>query len=841
MIKIVFGLLFGFCVQTSIGQVVINEYSFSNISGPTDAFGENEDWVEFYNPSGSVIDLTGYFLSDKSSNLTKWQIPSGNVPANGFLTVFYSGRGIVSGGEIHASFGVTQTKGEWVILTAPGGVVEDSLKVVKVTKPNHSYGRTTDGAANWSLFLNPTMNANNTSPVNYYSATPTFSIIAGFYTATQNVSISTTDVTATIHYTIDGTTPTNASPVYSGPVSVSSTTVLRAIGVSSDPNTPNSFTATNTYFINSAHTLPVVSICGDQVTDFINDNAPGSFSSNFDGAFELFETDGTLADEGEGYYNKHGNDSWAYGQRGIDFIMKDQYGYNYAVQHKIFTNKSRKKFQKLILKPAANDNISFEDGAHIRDAYVHTLSQLGHLRMDERTNRSCILYVDGEYWGVYELREKVDDSDFTKYYYNQPGDQVDFIKTWGSTWTEYGDMDHWNELYNYINANDMTVDANYQWVTERLNTGSLIDYAVLNSYIVSSDWLVWNTAWWHGHVPAPEGDKQKFRYALWDMDATFDHYINYTGVPSTQPDADPCNVESLAGDGGADPEGHMTILNKLMDNPQFEQEYISRYIDLSNGIFSCDQMIHILDSMITDIQPEMQGQVDKWGSSIGQWNTNVQTMRDFINARCAAISTGLIDCYDLNGPYDIVVRVEPVGSGTVKVNSEWVPFYDWSSVQYGGINTLFKASANATYEFDHWSSTNHTFLDPNTVNDTLDFSSNDTIVAHFKLVEVIDDPNNPIIDPSGVTGAHIPNAFSPNNDGQNDVLHYFIGYDVQQFTLLIFDRWGNQMFKTNSSSDFWDGRYKSKPVNTGVYSYVLDYTLTSGERKTKSGNITLMR
>ena len=67
----------------SNAQLLINEYSCSNISGPTDAFGEREDWAELLNTSGTAVNLTGYYLSDKASSLTKWQIPSGTVPANG--------------------------------------------------------------------------------------------------------------------------------------------------------------------------------------------------------------------------------------------------------------------------------------------------------------------------------------------------------------------------------------------------------------------------------------------------------------------------------------------------------------------------------------------------------------------------------------------------------------------------------------------------------------------------------------------------------------------------------------------------------------------------------------
>ena len=96
-----------------------------------------------------------------------------------------------------------------------------------------------------------------------------------------------------------------------------------------------------------------------------------------------------------------------------------------------------------------------------------------------------------------------------------------------------------------------------------------------------------------------------------------------------------------------------------MDNPTFEQFYISRYIDLGNTVYSCDYMINHLDSLIVLIEPEMPGQVAKWGGSMATWNNNVQDLKDFINARCVALNTGLVDCYNLLGPYDITYEVNP--------------------------------------------------------------------------------------------------------------------------------------------------------------------------------------
>ena len=83
--------------NTANSQVIINEYSCSNISGPTDAFGEYEDWVELYNAGAAAVDLTGYYLSDDDGNPQKWQIPSGSIAAGGYKMVFCSGRNLVSG------------------------------------------------------------------------------------------------------------------------------------------------------------------------------------------------------------------------------------------------------------------------------------------------------------------------------------------------------------------------------------------------------------------------------------------------------------------------------------------------------------------------------------------------------------------------------------------------------------------------------------------------------------------------------------------------------------------------------------------------------------------------
>lgn len=828
-------MIMGLC-SISNAQVVINEFSCSNFNGPTDAFGERKDWVELYNPTGAAIDLTGYYLSDKSGNLTKWQIPSGSVPANGYTMVHYSKRGIVSGTEIHPNFTLSQTQGEWIILTNTVGNVADSIHLTKPTQANHSYGRDVDGGSTWKLFLNPTPDAANTGGVNYYTPTPAMDVAPGFYPGAQTVTLSCPDASATIRYTLDGSAVDASSTMYTTPLNIATTTVVRAGAFSVEEP---SFMETNTYFINVTHTLPVVSICGAQVYTLIaNGSQGGPGGPNKVGHFELFEQDQSFIDEGQGHYNKHGNDSWAYDQRGFDFIMRDQMGYNNEVHHQIFPESTRSSFQRLILKPAANDNYSFEDGAHIRDAYVHTLSIRAGLKLDERTWRPNILYLNGEYWGVYEIREKADDHDYTGYYYGQGKFNLEYLKTWGGTWEEYGApnaQNNWDALTNYVAGNSMAVPANFNYVDSLLNWHSLVDYFVFNSYIVSQDWLNWNTAWWRG--TDPNQDKKKWRYTLWDMDASFGHYINYTGIPDPSANADPCNVENLPNPGG---QGHTPILQKLInEQPLVEQYYITRYIDLINTSFSCVYMNQLLDSMIAEIQPEMQGQITKWGGTYAGWQGKVQELKDFIDIRCTALQQGLIDCYNLDGPYLTSFNVTPNGSGNIKVNSTWMPTDPWTASYFGGIVTLLDEQANTGFVFDHWESDNGP-LDsiPTSSQNSISVTGPGTITAVFTAITGPVPPTPPV---SNLNGVQFPTAFSPNEEGQNEVFKFHVGGDVREFSFKLYDRWGKQLFSTDDPDYSWDGIYKGKVVQSGVYVYQLDIQFKNGDVENTSGNITVVR
>ena len=322
---------------------------------------------------------------------------------------------------------------------------------------------------------------------------------------------------------------------------------------------------------------------------------------------------------------------------------------------------------------------------------------MADLHVDERTSESCIVYLNGEYWGVYEYREKVDDLDFTTEYYDQPRHFVDFIKTWGGTWVEYGDDADWMPLVNFVTGQDMTDPDNYDYVTSVYNVMSLIDYYLLNSFTVCADWLNWNTAWWRGRHP--DGSGKKWRYALWDMDNTFGHGANYTGVPSQGADADPCNPESLGNVGG---QGHIPIFNSLMENEDFWATYINRWADLSNTHFSCDNMHAVLDSMINVIEPEMDRHIDRWGGSYDGWMANVDEIHDFIEERCAEmLINGLEDCYEVES---VTLTLIIDGMGEVQVNSVDIGPFDvpMDATYFAGVPMELTAEESMGEVFLFW-------------------------------------------------------------------------------------------------------------------------------------------
>ncbi len=738
--SIVVAVLCSLLLSPAFAQIKINEYSAANKSLQVANNGEYYDWIELYNAGSSSVNVGGWYLSDNITNLIKWQIPAGlTINAGAFRLIYCSGRNGVFSGQYNTNFKLTQSDtSEYIILTNAGGIIQDSTKIFP-NQRNQSHGRTTNGAATWSVFTTATPGATNNAQTGYLDYVPMvqFSLAPGFYSGTQSVTLSCPQSNVTIRYTTNGAIPTTASTLYSGPISVATTKCIRARAFDNGTQYAPSFTETNTYFINETHTLPVMALSSDQFTNLFNGG-----TQSIQGNIEYFSTAGQFVWEIEGDYNPHGNDSWAYPQKGVDFNVEDEYGTGVEIKKKMFYTSGRKKFNWLILKAAASDNFPGNAGshpaAHIRDAYDQTLAEKFNMNLDIRRMDHCLVFINGQYWGVYEYRERVD-ADYFDHYYDQQEQYVDNLQYWGGMNVKLGSDTAWDNLYYYVTSHNMAVPAYYQHVTDRLDIMSLIDAIVLGTYTVNSDWLNWNTAWWRGRK-AP--NIVKWKYWLWDTDNTFNLGENFSGWPTTNNTAQPCDINGSGGGGPdfSDPSigpdmGHIVIFNALRQNPTFNQIYINRYADLINTAFNCTNMLNHLDTMIARIQPEMQRQCTRWSGNYNTWVQNVQYLRNQISGRCNTISGGLTNCYNVTGPYPVKVNVYPACAGKVKVNSLIPDEYPFSGTYYGGINQSLKAYPASGWQFDHWQLT-HT-ANPNTTTDSIWFdlgTTGDSIVAVFTQV-----------------------------------------------------------------------------------------------------------
>ncbi|KAF0129513.1 MAG: Spore coat protein CotH [Bacteroidetes bacterium] len=718
-------------VLSSHSQVVINEYSVSNLASFQDNYQKYEDWFELRNTGATVVNLEGYYLSDNPDKPTKYVIPGGvSIQPGAYLRVWASGRDEFSGNHLHTNFKLSQTKDdqEFIVLTSSDEVILDQVSLYKTMK-GHSRGKSLFGNDQWVVYANPTPGAvNGGTTYSDYAPKPLMSQAAGFYPNAITVELSTEDPELQIRYTLDGSEPTPTSPLYLNPIPISQNTIINARCYSSNSSIHPGWLVFNSYFINTTHSMAVISASAAQLDDLLNGNQ--SFTPF--GTFEYFNKNGVRTTFGYGEYNEHGQDSWVHDQRSIDYITRDECGYNYAIRDTLIPITDRNEFQRIILRAAGDDNYpGIDSSALLRDMFVQNTAQRNGMHLDVRKGEKCVLYVNGQFWGVYGIREKVSDHDFTEYYYGQDKYHLYFLQLWGGSWAEYGGQaawDDWNELHDFIKFNDMSNQDNFEYVKTRLDYKSLADYIIINSFVVCSDWINWNVGWWRG--TNPEGGHQKWGYILWDEDATFNHYINYTGVPGTQPTVSPCFPHNLT----SDPEQHIYMLNRLRNNAEFNQYYISRYVDLYNTAFKPESMISYLDEIAGKMQPEMQRHVQRWGGTVTRWQSNVQKIRNFINARYDYLPQGLKSCNNLTGPYNYQVSVDPPEAGTIELNSLNLETFPWQGTYFGGLNVQLKAvPATSNIEFDYWEIPGHA-INPaiNAAEVYFNPVQNAGIIAHFR-------------------------------------------------------------------------------------------------------------
>lgn len=413
------------------GIPVITEFLASNDEGLLDSDGDFSDWIELHNPGSGSLTVAGYYLTDDLDNLTKWFLPDVTIAPGGYLVVFASGKNRFNpASELHTNFQLS-SDGEYLALIKPDGVTvaTEFNPVFPEQNADVSYGH--DGARNTVGYLQtPTPGAPNGSTVDGFVEDTDFTVDRGLYSSPVQVGISSATLGAEIRYTLDGTKPTaTTGQVYASPITISETTVLRAAAYKDGFEPTN--VDTHTYiFPADVIADPIMdtdvtqdSTYGPQMNDALS-SVP-SISLNFLGDLDYterevsveminFENGDIQVDAGVERFGGHATD---FAKRSMRFTFRSEYGPG-KLNFQLFGNHDYTSFQpsKAVnsFDLRAGNHDMQQRGAYLSNRYSDdALLDMGQIAPH---GRFVNVYINGEYWGQYHLREGWDASMFSEYF-----------------------------------------------------------------------------------------------------------------------------------------------------------------------------------------------------------------------------------------------------------------------------------------------------------------------------------------------------------------------------------------------------------------------------------------
>jgi hypothetical protein len=774
----------------SDAQVVLNEIQASNTTTIADEDGDFEDWIELYNTSTSdTISLSGFGLSDDYEQPYRWVFPEGTIiTPGGHLLVWASGKDRRNSAfPLHTNFSIAQV-GEEILLTHPG--TDERVDEIPPTEipTDFSYGRMPDGAPTWAFFSNPTPGStNDTTGYTDILNRVEFSVPGGFHTGPVTLELTSSDNDVEIRYTLDGSEPTEYSVLYIEPIyiedrtdqpnglstimeishnysnaappaeNVFKGTVVRAAAFR--PGAVTSPVETNTYFITEygtgRYTLPVISISThrDSLFDYERgiyvlgkiwddaggDNhtihAPANYTQR--GAdwerrmhMEFFEPDGTSGFSQEMGVRMHGGASRAFPQKSLRLYSRSEYGAG-RFRYRVFPDSDLDDFNRLVLRNSGQDVVM----TMFRDAYIQRA--VNHMRFATMASRPVIVFINGEYWGIYNIRERYD-RNYLETHYRVEGDRIDYL-TGNSIVTE-GSNSHYTDLLRYLENNDMQLAHHYEHVKTMMDIENFIDYYIAQIYIRNNDWPHNNIDYWRYRTDynpypiIPEHDG-RWRWMLFDTEFGFGWQPDGAGWPST-----PQN--DWHGERHFDRQSyirnmmnHVTVsegsrawstflFRSLIQNPEFRNSFMNRFADMLNTAFRSERMTAVLDSMKTVYAPEIQEHLDRWSVTepenwnfywrpritYEEWEGEVGVMDEFARKRPAYQWRHLME-FDGRDTMRITLNSTDPHGGYLRVNSiditpETIGIpgepYPWTGTYFTDIPVTIRAVARPGYRFIGW-------------------------------------------------------------------------------------------------------------------------------------------
>jgi len=703
-------------ITYSTMNLKINEFMASNSTTISDENGEFDDWIEIYNFGSTAVNIKGLFITDNKNNPKKWMINDTIIINAGKYKILWADNDIEQGPN-HLGFKLSSSGEHISIYTPDNALLIDSINFGQQVS-DYSYGRYTDGSDNWFLFENPTPgNSNLYSEVINITKTPQVNKHPGFYTNPFSVELSTNKDNVSIYYTIGTEEPDRSSTLYNSPINITDNTIIRARAYK-DNYLPSKI-VTFTYLFNENTKINVISLVTTDENMFGNS---GIYKNPFSGIekpihFEYFSADGNLEFALNGGIKIHAPDGRS--QKSLRFYARSQYGQK-EINYKIFPDKNINRFKRLILRNGANDGLELSR-THIRDPLTHILYKHGNENNAMSSYLPVHVYLNGNYWGIYNLRERQDKTYIRDNFY--PSGDFDFLE-YAANAPELknaivGDWTEFNILNNYVIDNDLSESSHYLHVSSLMDIDNFIDYQIYEIFIGNQDWLSNNIKFWK-----PKEIGAKWKWVLWDTEYGLGCYSSY---PVGQPDF---NFLHMAMSWGGWGNGDYTyLLRNLMDNPEFKEIFNIRFADLLNTELRENALIHeLINDLKAGISDEVPRQTARWGGTFANWSSKVENIKDFTDDRPFYIRQHIINEYNLTDTFELIVNISPQNTGEIKVNTITENASQWTGIYFTDYETKLEAIPNLGYKFSHWEN----------IEENADFSfitTNDTVFTAVFIPE----------------------------------------------------------------------------------------------------------
>lgn len=453
-----------------------------------------------------------------------------------------------------------------------------------------------------------------------------YSVAGGFYKDQVIVTLSST--TGPIYYTLDGSYPGKNAQRYTQPIVIHKTSVLRAIVRLKGKK---SISSAQTYFINEPHTkLMVISIgvsgslLFDPVKGLMVDGPRADLSNikhpgaNYWSRKEIRVQAEFFDPKGKAVFNSavglrlFGGMSRTFPQKSLVLITRERYGKK-RVKYPLFGSDGLKKFKYLVLRNGGSDFGS----AHIRDELMGALAE--PMDVDQQDSRPALVYINGQYWGLYFIKEKLNKRFFADHYKINP-DSLNLIEHQRDV--KAGSIKEYQSLKNFLNAHSLEEWKHYDEVCKQIDIDNYIDYQIAQIYCDNRD-AGGNIKFWKPQIPG-----SKWRWALFDTDFGFGlhdrkAYLFNSLYFHTNPN----------GPSWPNPPWSTFLLRKLLENPEFERKFVNRFCDHLNVTFSPARVHQTINGFSSALSEDMKRHVQRWNLSEKYWHKQLGVLHDFAEYR----------------------------------------------------------------------------------------------------------------------------------------------------------------------------------------------------------------